>query len=82
MESLYGSLPLHVPICRLVFQIGAQGVDFRVGIRDSLLVDREVFVYQFPPSSELAERSIEGFGCFQGYPFSAIFIHLFELLKG
>ena len=82
MESLHGPLPLCVPFRSLVSEEGTWGVDFCLVIRDSLLVDRKVFVYRFPLLSELAEGPVEGFECFQGYPFSAIFIFLFELLKG
>ena len=69
MESLHGPLPRCVPFRRLISQEGTQGVDFRLVVRDSLLVYREVFVYRFPPSSELAEGAVEGFGCFQGFLF-------------
>ena len=44
-------------------------------------MDRKVFVYQFPPSSELAEGHVECFECLEGNPFSAILVVLLELLK-
>ena len=44
-------------------------------------MDGEVFVYRLPPSPRLAESSVEFFVSFHGYPFSAILVVHYELLK-